>query len=189
MLSTIKQFNWIDILVVIILFRIIYIAIKGGLAVELFKLLATLLAVYLSLHYYTLFSAFMSRFIGVENIFGKSLNTVSLIILAIISYLIFIPLRKIFFGVIKLEPVPGLNKWGGFILGITRAILVVSLIIYILVISPAAYLKHSVQDAYSGKRLFKVAPSVYGLLWNGIISKFIPNEKFNQNIQDVQENL
>jgi len=85
--------------------------------------------------------------------------------------------------------VPNLNKWGGFILGITRAILLVSLVIYMLVISPGTYLTHSVQKAYSGKQLFKIAPRAYSVLWNNILSKFMTQEEFNQETLKVQENF
>ena len=50
----IKQFNWVDIFVIILSVRVLYIAVKNGLPVELFKLLGTIAAIYLSLHYYTI---------------------------------------------------------------------------------------------------------------------------------------
>lgn len=63
-----------------------------------------------------------------------------------------------------------------------------SLVMYILVVSPVGYLKDSVASSYSGKYLFKVAPAIYSGLWKGIASKFISQEKFNQNILEIPQN-
>ena len=189
-LDMLKQFNWVDILIVIILFRICYIALKNGLSQEIFKLCGTLLALYLSLHYYSSLSDFMASRTGLKSINGVFLNFISFIFLSILGYLVFVILRKLFWRFIKFEPVFELNKWGGSILGICRAILVSSLLMYILVISPVRYFAHSIQNAYSGKKLFfKIAPTTYSWLWNRIMSKFMTNEKFNLLVSEVQEEL
>lgn len=185
----IKQFNWVDIFVVIILFRIGYIAIKNGLPVELFKLLGTLFATFLALHYYTGLADLMSVHLGLRKIPVAFFAFFYFLVLTILGYLIFVFFSNVFCRFIKMEATPKLNKGGGFILGIARGILVVSLVMFILVISSLDYFKNSVKDAYSGKLLFKVAPAIYSGLYNGIVSKFIPATKFNTAVWEVQENL
>jgi membrane protein required for colicin V production len=188
-LNIVRHINWIDILAVIILFRISYIAIKNGLGQEIFKFLGILLALYLSLHYYSSLSDFMARRIGLKSASGLWLNFIIFIFSSLVGYLIFVILRKIFWRFIKFEPVFELNKWGGFILGVCRAILVISLIGYILAISPAKYFRHSIQNSYSGKKMFKIAPATYAWLWNKIVSKFMITEKFNLSVSEVQKDL
>ncbi len=51
LLNIIKQLNWVDIFVLIVLLRTAYISRKAGLPREFFKLLGTVLAIYLSLHF------------------------------------------------------------------------------------------------------------------------------------------
>ena len=48
-----QQTNFLDIVIIILVIRICYIAAKGGLAVEVFKLLGALFATYISMHFYT----------------------------------------------------------------------------------------------------------------------------------------
>lgn len=187
LLNIIKQFNWLDIIVVIILFRICYIAVKSGLPVELFKILGTLLAIYLSLHYYTMLSDFFRNRIAVKSLPLEFLDFLSFTVLAILGYLIFVSLRVLFYRLIKMEAAPQLNKWGGLILGVGRGILLGGLIIFMLIISSVGYLKNSVKDSYSGKRLFKVAPATYSALWDNLMSKFATKEKFNSTILEVQK--
>jgi uncharacterized membrane protein required for colicin V production len=187
-LDTIRQFNWADIFVVILLLRIGYIALKSGLTIELFKLLGITLATYLSLHYYIAWAGFMQGLGAMKKIPLEFLSFVSFLALAVLGYLIFVVLRSLFYRFIKMETVPNLNKWGGFVLGIARAILLASLIMFILVISPISYFKNSVNGAYLGKRILKVSPITYSLIWNNLASKFMAKEKFNEAVLEVQEN-
>ncbi len=190
-LNIIKQFNWVDIFVIILSFRILYIAIKSGLPVELFKLLGTIASIYLSLHYYTILSDWIAGLVPAtkDKMPLEFIDFLSFAILAIAAYLVFVLLRSIFYRFIKMEAVPRLNKWGGFILGLARAYLLVGLIIFMSVISSIAYFKNSVNKSYSGKYFFKVAPGVYGGIWNGFMSKFMNKEKFNKTIPEVEDDF
>ncbi len=188
-LCVLKQFNWVDIFVVIIILRIGYVALRNEFPAELFKLLGTVLAAYFALHYYTGFSDYLAGRPVIKNLIGGYLNFLFLILLAIIGYAIFVLLRSVFYRFIKMQAEPGLNKWGSLVLGLARGILVLSLVMYIFVASPLAYLKNSVSSSYSGKYLFQVAPRVYSSLWNGIVSKFMSQEKFNQSLLEIPESV
>jgi uncharacterized membrane protein required for colicin V production len=181
-LDILNQFNWIDILVVIILFRIGYVALRSGFSAEIFKLLGIIAAIYLSLHYYTVWADSFQRVAVLKFIPVEILIPISFLLLVIVGYMFFVFLRGIFYRFLKLEASPNLNKWGGFLLGVARGILTVSLIICFFTISGIGYLNKSVNSAYSGKPLFEIAPTVYTQLWENITSKFIPQEKFNNSI-------
>jgi uncharacterized membrane protein required for colicin V production len=181
-LYILKRFNWVDVFVLIILFRISYIAIKNGLSIELFKFLGALFAVYLSLHYYTVLADFVGNRLNLKNTFREFLYPSTCITFAILGYSVFALLRKIFARFIMMEAIPSLNKWGGFFLGIARFILSISLVMYFFIISPFGYLKHSTNNSFSSRYLLKVAPATYSSLWIGIISKFMTQEKFNQDV-------
>jgi len=185
--NTLKQFNWVDIFVVILLLRIGYIAIKKGFSIELFKLLGTVLATYLSFHYYLIFSDYIGSRIRLNKIPLEYLTSLIFVVLGFLGYLIFAILRNLFYRFIKMEAVPNLNKWGGLVLGLARGVLSVSLIIFILVISPLGYLKDSVTGSYSGKYLFKVAPTIYSGLWNSMAPKSITQQKFNKAILKIPQ--
>lgn len=182
-----KQFNWVDILVVILLLRIGYVALRNGLVIEFFKILGTVTAIYLSLHYYTALSDWVRMRLGSEKVPLEFLDFLFFVVLAIGGYSIFVVLRSVFSRFIKMEAVPKLDKWGGFILGMGRGVLLVGLVIFMLGISGVDYLKSSIKGSYSGRRLVKIAPDAYSWLWNALASKFASNEKFNKTILKVQE--
>ncbi|MFH0912877.1 MAG: CvpA family protein [Candidatus Omnitrophota bacterium] len=187
--NVLKQLNWVDFFALIVLFRIGYVARKSGFSAELFKLLGTLLSTYLSLHYYLIFSDYLGNRIGIQDMLLEYSTSFIFIAFAILGYLVFVVLRNIFYRFLKMEAVPNLDQWGGLILGLVRAVLLASLIIFIMVTSPLVYLKDSVTSSYSGKAIFKVAPAVYSGLWKSIASKFATQEKFNKAILEVPKSL
>jgi uncharacterized membrane protein required for colicin V production len=186
LLEMVKQFNWVDTFVVIVLFRICYIAVKNGLAAEIFKLLGTLAAIYLSLHYYTALSDWVKSRLSLEKLSLEFLDFISLVILVFVGYAIFILLREVFARFIKMEAVPKLDKWGGFVLGGARGVLLTGLIIFMLVASSISYLKTSVDSSYLGRRILRVGPATYGWLLNSITSKFVSSERYNETVNEVE---
>jgi len=186
-LNILKQFNWVDVLVVIIVIRILYIATVKGFVIEIFKLLGVLLAVYLSLHYYTHFSDLLRKRVPLEDKLPlEFLDFICFALLAITGYLASVALRIGFYRLIKMDAAAGLQKWGGLFLGILRAWLFCGIIIFMLVISSISYLKKSVNSSYMGKMFFSVPVQTYTLLWEGLISKFTKNEGFNKTVLEVQ---
>lgn len=187
MQNIIGQINWIDIFVIILLIRICYIAAELGLFIEIFKFLGMLASIYLSLHYYGQLSDLIQNTISIKEIPADIFNLLSVIILALLGYLVFALFRKIFSKLVKMETLDNLNRWGGVVLGVIRGFLFASLIICIFVISGSEYLNKSVINSYSGKRIFKIAPAAYTVLWNGFFSKFMPQENLNEAIPELKE--
>jgi uncharacterized membrane protein required for colicin V production len=180
-----RQINWVDVFVVILILRVGYVAWKTGLPVEFFKLLGTITAIYLPCHYYTKLADFFRANLFAGKAALEFLDFPVFLLLAILGYLVFKLLRSVFSRFIKAEAVANLNNWGGLILGAVRGILLTGLIIFMLVLSNLSYLKNSVNDSYLGNRLLKVVPATYSWLWNSITSKFMPGEKFNEAIQSL----
>lgn len=191
MLDIIRQFNWVDIFIEIVLFRICYIAIKGGLLIEFFKLLGALIALYLSLHYHSnISSLILQQFhLPEEKLQAGLINFVILVLLLVLGYFAIFLLRALFYRFMSMETSPNLNKWGGLVLGIFRSLIVCGLIVFTLVISGNGYLKRSVGSSYFGKRLFNLAPYTYGWLWNNVTSKFIKGEKINRAALQAGERI
>lgn len=182
-LDTLKQFNWLDIFTIIVLLRIGYVALKSGFIAELFKLFGTALAVYLAMHYYAGLSDTVTKLLPIkESMPLEFLDFIFFIALAIAGYFVMVIARSAALRLVKTEAAANLHKWGGLILGILRGFLLVSLLMYIFSISTIAYFKNSVSNSYSSKRLFSVAPKTYSVLWNALVSKFMTNEKFNNEV-------
>lgn len=187
--NIVRQINWVDIFVIIALFRICYVAVNTGLPIEIFKILGTIAATYLSLHFYTSFTYFIQSFAGFKSIPVGFYDLLSFVTLAIFGYMIFVFLRKFLANLMNLETVTILNKWMGLALGVARSLLLTSLLICMFVISGSDYFKTSIKDSYSGKTIFKIAPAAYSLMWSGVASKLLPGEKFNKNVSEAKLEL
>ncbi len=183
----IKQMNWVDFFVIILLIRISYIALKNGIFVELFKLLGIILATYLSLHYYTRLGNLLNRFIKTDAVSMEVLDFLSLVILIIMGYIIAVILREGLSRFIKVDVASIIDRWLATILGLGRGILVASLIMCMFSLPVITYFKKSVDKSYLGERLLKIAPLIYSGIWNNFMSKFMPQEKFNQEILEFRQ--
>lgn len=187
MIDVIGQFNFIDIIIIILSFRICYIAFQMGLPVELFKLLGIIFTTYISLHYYTGLSDIIGRWPLPEELPLEFLDFLIFIILALGGYLGFVVLRSMSYHFIKLEAPPRISQFGGLILGFARAFFTIGLLVYCLMISSIKYLNDSVQYSYLGSRVYSIAPQTYGWLWNNVVSKFSAKEKFNPTVTEVMQ--
>ncbi len=186
-MESFKQFNWVDIFVLILVFRVCYIALKTGFSAELFKFLGILVALYLAMHYYPAISGGILKHIPAQNLFARFVNVLVFISLAILGYLVFAVLRNLSNLLFKTEAVSLLNKWGGLFLGMARAVLLTGLIIFIFAMSGINYLTQSVKSSYTAKRIISVAPNTYIWIWENITSKFFTAEKCNQEIISFKE--
>ncbi len=180
-----SQFNWVDIFVFIVFVRLIFISFKQGVLIEAFKLLGVFCGLYLSLHYYFSFASYLNGHAGNKNAPGYFLEFFAYLILFTGGYLIFWLLRILIFRFVSAQVNPFLSKWGAFILCFPRAVLLVSVILFALLIPQSAYFKDSIRYSLSGNNLVKIAPATYTWVWKSIVSKFNSGEKFNNVILDV----
>jgi len=183
------KFNFLDFIILIVLFRICYIAAKMGLSVEIFKFSGVVFSTYIALHYYTTLSNIIQRRFLPDVMPLEFMDFIIFLLLIILGYLCFVGLRSILSRFIQLNAVPKINQCLGLILGIGRGFLVISLISFTLVISSITYLSSSVKHSYLGSRTFVILPQTYGWLWNNISSKFSAQEKFNPTVTQAMEKM
>jgi len=186
-LEIIAKFNFLDYIILIVLFRICYIAAKMGLPVEIFKFLGVIFSIYIGLHYYTTLSNFIqSRFLPKE-IPLEFMDFIIFLFLIVLGYLCFVGLRSVLSRFIQLNAIPKISQCLGLILGIGRGLLVIGLLSFTLVISSVTYLSSSVKHSYLGRKAFVILPQTYGWFWYNIFSKFSHEEKFNPIVTQVME--
>ncbi|RJP28248.1 MAG: CvpA family protein [Candidatus Omnitrophota bacterium] len=189
LVESVKNFNWVDILCITLLFRICYIGFKNGFVVEVFKFFGAILAIFISCHYYTVISDSLVKRFGLKSVPLQFVDFIVFAVLVSLSYAISILLRELLSRFIKLEAVQTLNQWGGLALGIARAFLVTGIVVFMLFISSVSYLNNSVKNAFFGKSFINIAPNTYSWIWNNLMSKFLIQDEFNKTILEVQENL
>ncbi|MCX5713607.1 MAG: CvpA family protein [Candidatus Omnitrophica bacterium] len=186
LLDLLKRFNWVDIFIIIAVFRICYVSVKRGFIIEVFKLLGTILAIYLSLHYYSFLADYLNDRFSITVVPLEFLDFLCFVVLAIVGYCVFIILREGITRFIKSEAAPRLNQWGGLVIGAIRSFVLLSLIMFMLLISTLTYLNTSVHKAYFAPSVFRIAPGIYSNLWNTVMSKFMFGEKYNTSVTEIE---
>lgn len=186
-LEVLSKFNFLDFIVLILLFRICYIAAKTGLSVEIFKLLGVICSTYIALHYYTTLSDRIQRRFMPEAMPLEFMDFIIFILLTVAGYLLFVGLRSILFRFVQLNAIPKINQFAGLILGMARGFLVVGLLSYTLVISSVTYLNSSVKHSYLASKASVISPQSYEWLWMNIFSKFSAHGKFNATVTEVMD--
>lgn len=183
--ETLPKFNWIDIVVIALIFITSYRGFKKGIIVEMFKLLSIVLAIYISVHYFSLASDLLFHYFPVAKL--VIWDFISFALLAVSAYFAVTVLRSVFLRFIKVEAAGSFNKWGGLLTGFLRGVLTVSMLFLLFYFSTVGYLKESVQKSSLGSRCALIDVKVYEFIFNNVASKFFPGEKLNQGIYEVLE--
>jgi len=188
-MEILKHINWIDIVLVILLFRGGYIAVIRGFHIEIFKFCGTVLAVFASLHYYSALSLFLQKKSFGVGQYTDLFNLAAFLSLAFGAYGVFVLLRVLFCRFIKIEAVPDLDKWGGFVFGIGKSFLFLSLLVFTLAVTNISYFKGSIKSSYLSGRIFMIAPKLYTWTWSNFGSKFISEGGVNASVFELQEGI
>ncbi|MCX5693841.1 MAG: CvpA family protein [Candidatus Omnitrophica bacterium] len=184
-----SRLNFLDFIILIVLFRICYIAAKMGFSIEIFKLSGVIFSTYIALHYYTPLSDLIQRRFLPKAMPLEFMDFIVFLLLIIFGYLFFVLLRSILFRFIQLNAIPRINQFIGLFLGFGRGFLVIGLISFTLGISSVSYLVRSVQSSYLGSKAFSISPNTYSWLWGNIFSKFSAHEKFNPTVTEAMDNI
>jgi uncharacterized membrane protein required for colicin V production len=183
--ETLVQFNWVDIMSVCIIILTAYKGARKGFVIEIFKLLAVVLSLSVSLHYFSKTSdSLLEYFPQIKMAFS---DMICFSVLAILAYLAVTAAREAIRRFIKTEAVSGLHKWGGLILGLIRGALFTSLLLISFYFLNVNYLIGSASKSYLGSRLVSAGIKAYEFTFGGIVSKFIPGDGLNKVIYEVLE--
>lgn len=163
--------NWVDILVVILMLRISYVAFRDGLSREIFSVLGSILIMLLAMHYYTVLGGYISR--NAMNMPIELANFISFLVLVAALGLLVRLLRVLLDKIVKVEWYPAIDKFGGLAVGIIKAYVVTGIVLTALSLVPLSYLQSSIKDkSLTGKYVLEAGPQVYDRL-----GRFLPEIK------------
>ncbi|MDP1853966.1 MAG: CvpA family protein [Candidatus Omnitrophota bacterium] len=183
--ATLTQFNWIDVLLFMpVMFRGVYIGIKEGVVIELFKTLGLVLISYFTLHYYSPLGDFLANNTPA---LPEGCYIFSYIFISFLIWVGFTLGRQSILTIVKVETAGLLKTWGGAILGFLRGILLSSIIFIFLLMWNGSYLTGSIRQSYFGNRLTCASPNVYKFVFENIIAKFSPDERLNRRLFKLVE--
>ncbi len=177
-MEIIKNINWLDIVVLVIVVRGIYMGAKRGLTAELFNFFGIIISLILSVQWY-------SRVADVL-ILNFSLpiwlcNILCFIVIVQIIRLIFKYFLIFFLKVLNIQFIPQLEKIGGGVIGCGRGIIVSGILILTLSFIPNDYMKQSIQSkSFTGSFLINVTERTYSSM-----TFWLPEEERESDIFGV----
>ena len=175
--------NWIDVAMLVLLIRIVFIGIKTGFVTELFKLIGVLSAVFIGFHYYTFLAVFISKKTSWSLDVMEFLFFVLLVFLTVLAVKY---LRDGFLMIFKFETTnPGVNQWGAGLFSVIRALFLASLIMFGILLSRVEWLQKETLTSVSQKLALKVAPNTYSFLFDNFVGKLFAGQKFNDQSVNV----
>ncbi len=166
-MEILSRINWVDILSLILLLRIVYASFRGGLSHELFSTLGVFFNLIVSIHYYSKLGNFVS-----DTVSGFPLalsNFFSFLMLSTAFALLFRLIRAILDKVIRIEWHPFIEGFGGLVAGTVKAFMSVSLVLIILILLPLPYMQWSIRDkSVTGMFFLNIGPTIYAKTYRQI---------------------
>lgn len=157
-----QHINWVDVLTVILLFRTSYIGGRTGLSVEIYRIIGVLAGLYISMKFYSPLGTWINAGLSLPQELIDGISFLILILLSMLSVkLVGLGLTK----VVKLAFSDKIDKWGGFLSGLLRGAVLLSLLFAFFGIIRVDYLVKSVEErSLTGPYLQKLAPYAYQVI-------------------------
>ena len=158
-MEILKSINWLDVVVLILILRSVYIGVKLGLTAELFNFFGILVSLVCAVAWY-------SRMADVLVINFKLPVWLSqfLCFIIIVQFirLIFKYALALLLKMLNVQFIPQLERIGGGVIGFVRGVILSGIIILAIGLIPNHYLKESIEiKSFTGKFLDKAVESTY----------------------------
>ncbi len=179
----IKIINWIDVALVFLLLRVIFIGVKNGFITEFFKFLGVLTAVFVSLHYYSILAAWLAQKTTLSGGFWEIVMFAGLWLAVTV---IFKFIRDGVLTLFKIETThEGFDRYAAGILACSRGILVCSLTIFLILLIQNGPVTRMTLHSYSYKIVGRAAVSTYSVLFNNLVDKLWTGQQYNTAVVQV----
>jgi uncharacterized membrane protein required for colicin V production len=179
----IKSINWVDAALAFLLIRMIFIGVKNGFISEFFKFLGVVVAVFVSLHYYSFLAAWAAVKTNLSCDYWDLVMFAGLW-LAVMFFFKF--LRDGISLLFKAETThQGFDKYAAGIVAVARGILVCSLTIFLILLTHNGPVTRMTLRSYSYKIAGRAAVSTYSFLYNNLVDKLFAGEHYNAAAPEV----
>jgi uncharacterized membrane protein required for colicin V production len=179
----IKSINWIDAALFFLFIRMIFVGVKNGFISEFFKFLGVVVAVFVSLHFYS----FLASWVAMKTKF--SWDYWDLVIFSGLWFAVSIFFKFLRNGILILFKVEtthqGFDKYAAGIVAVGRGILVCSLTIFFILLTHISPLTRMTFHSYSYKIAGRAAVSTYSFLYNHLVDKLFAGEHYNAAAPEV----
>ena len=181
-----SKINWIDVLMVVIVVRIIFIGLKAGFIAEAFKFLGTIFSVFIILHYYLVVGGAFPEKLNFSKPFAYAISFS--LLWALVTF-IFKLIRDGLLLIFSIETQKQVDRWGGGVLSSARALMVCGLVFYLFILIGVGSPQRMAKSSISRRCFAQVATSAYAMIYYGLVSKFFPDERINSQALSVPQFL
>jgi uncharacterized membrane protein required for colicin V production len=158
-MDILKQINWLDIVVLILILRAVYIGTKLGLTAELFNFFGVMVSLVCAVIWYSRMADFLVINFKLPIWLSQFL---CFIIIAQLVRLIFKYGLALLLKVLNVQFIPQLERIGGGVIGFGRGIILSGIIILAIGLIPNSYLRESIEEkSFSGRFLVKAVENTY----------------------------
>ena len=178
------KFNWIDIIIILIFVRILYIATSRGFILEFFKMITTFFALFLSFHFYTHLSGLFVKAIRFAGKGGAA--CLSFVVIFSFIWFLFFFVRKGLTLLFKVESHALIEKWVCLFVGIARAVVCASLLCVCLLLCNVRYFDKSLEGSFSYYGFMSVSPKAYLIVARGC-QRVFPRFRLNKEVKRIYE--
>jgi uncharacterized membrane protein required for colicin V production len=182
-MQIVNSINWVDVAMVVLLIRIVFIGVKTGFITELFKLFGVFCASFVALHYYSPLAVLLAKKINVSLVVLECSFFILMVSLVVIAAKY---MRDGFLLIFKLETThAGVNQWGAGIFSIIRALFLASVVMFGVLLMRVEWLQRETMTSVSSKLALKVAPNTYSFVYHHFVGKIFGKERFNQEVSNT----
>lgn len=159
-MDILARLNWVDVIVIIVMIRVSYVAFHDGLSHEIFPFIGVICTLVLALHYYNSIGIYLSQNVMFMNrTVGSFIGFLGLFV---IVGTIFRFLGKAVALILRVSWHPAIEKFGGLVIGVMKASVVVSTILIMLALLPLPYIQWSIRDrSVTGMYFLRIGPRIY----------------------------
>ncbi len=160
LLDIIKSINWVDLVVLILLFRTSCAGFNKGLGSQIFPLIGIYIALIIALQYYSSVGNFVIGHSPLKSDYSYFISYFCLA--ALVIYIVHLIESFIIGKIVTIHIVSLIDKIAGLCVGIVRGILLVSVVVIGLSLTPFDYVYTSVNEgSLIGKKFLTIGHSIF----------------------------
>ncbi len=173
-----QNINWIDIILIGVCIRAVFIGVKSGFIVEFFKSIGIVFSVFITLHYFSALTVLASTQM-------KFLELPTVAILAFLTLwslttLVFKLIREGITLVFSIQAHPNVDKWGGALISALRGVVVSSMVFYLFLLSYNPVVIKMARNSVSRVAVSYLSTGIYAGIYKNFVVKFFPDEKISE---------
>ncbi len=158
-MEIIKNINWLDIIVLVIVVRGIYMGAKRGLTAELFNFFGIIISLILAVQWYSRIADVLILNFSLPIWLSKFL---CFIVIVQIIRLVFKYSLTFLLKILNIQFIPQLERIGGGVVGFGRGVIVSGILMLTFSFIPNDYMRESIETkSFTGSFLIKVTERTY----------------------------